>query len=142
MCAYQVKKCSFFGKFDGLCFLFTSVLNSSFCLITSQKMKFSIKDFFSKCDQIRSFCVVYGGKITPCTTLIHCTFYFFLISLIRTFSFSHRLKVLRSQSNKSWRKKLQKQSFSDILQNRCSYKFRNFSGKYLCWSFFLIKLQV
>ena len=105
-------------------------------------MKFSIKDFCSKCDQIRSFCVVYGWKITPCTTLIHCTFYFFLISLIRTFSFSHRLKVLRSQSNKSWRKKLQKQSFSDILQNRCSYKFRNFSRKYLCWSFFLIKLQV
>ena len=24
-------------------------------VVTSQKMKFSIKDFFSKCDQIRSF---------------------------------------------------------------------------------------
>ena len=27
--------------------------------ITTQKMKFSIKDFFSKCDQIRSFCPVH-----------------------------------------------------------------------------------
>ena len=26
--------------------------------ITKQKMKFSIKDFFSKCDQIRNFCAV------------------------------------------------------------------------------------
>ena len=26
-----------------------------FCAITAQKMKFSIKDFFSKCDQSRSF---------------------------------------------------------------------------------------
>ena len=26
--------------------------------VTAQKMKFSIKDFFSKCDQIRSFCAV------------------------------------------------------------------------------------
>ena len=26
-----------------------------FCTETRQKMKFSIKDFFSKCDQIRSF---------------------------------------------------------------------------------------
>ena len=27
--------------------------------LTAQKMKFSIKDFFSKCDQIRSFCHIY-----------------------------------------------------------------------------------
>ena len=34
----------------------TSDLTSSLCSInTAQKMKFSIKDFFSKCDQIRSF---------------------------------------------------------------------------------------
>ena len=26
-----------------------------YCTITTQKMKFSIKDFFSKCDQIHSF---------------------------------------------------------------------------------------
>ena len=34
----------------------TSDLTSLLCSInTAQKMKFSIKDFFSKCDQIRSF---------------------------------------------------------------------------------------
>ena len=32
--------------------LFNNVVYMSF---TAQKMKFSIKDFFSKCDQIRSF---------------------------------------------------------------------------------------
>ena len=32
---------------------------------TAQKMKFSIKDFFNKCDQIRSFlfCVVYTLRL-------------------------------------------------------------------------------
>ena len=37
--------------------------------ITAQKMKFTITDFFSKCDQIRSvpavFCAVYLRKSTP-----------------------------------------------------------------------------
>ena len=28
---------------------------STLCSDTAEKMKFSIKDFFSKCDQIRSF---------------------------------------------------------------------------------------
>ena len=27
----------------------------AFATVTTQKMKFSIKDFFSKCDQFRSF---------------------------------------------------------------------------------------
>ena len=39
----------FKGKLDCLCSV----------LITAQKMKFSVKDFFSKCDQIRSF----NGKL-------------------------------------------------------------------------------
>ena len=42
-----------------------------FCSVTpvstAQKMKFSIKDFFSKCDQIRSFLTfteeVFNGKL-------------------------------------------------------------------------------
>ena len=36
---------------DGLCCNYGGLLKTS----TAQKMKFSIKDFFSKCDQIRSF---------------------------------------------------------------------------------------
>ena len=84
MCAYQVKKCSFFGKFDGLCFLFTSVLNSSFCLITSQKMKFSIKDFFSKCDEIRSFLQIWLNllKKSLMENFIFCEVYYRRISFL------------------------------------------------------------
>ena len=35
-----------------------------------------------------------------------------------------------------------KQSFTDIFLNRCSWKFRISHKKYLCWSLFLIKLQI
>ena len=34
--------------------LFLNLFEAWFILITAQKMKFSIKDFMSKCDQIRS----------------------------------------------------------------------------------------
>ena len=34
---------------------FYSVMLSKYIYTTAQKMKFAIKDFFSKCDQIRSF---------------------------------------------------------------------------------------
>ena len=37
---------------------------------------------------------------------------------------------------------LQKQLFADVLQKRCLKKFAIFTGKYLCWSLFLIELQV
>ena len=40
------------------------------------------------------------------------------------------------------RKKLQKQSFADILQNRTLKNLANFTGKHLCWSLFLIKLRL
>ena len=35
----------------------------------------------------------------------------------------------------------QKQSLADVLQNKCSLNFPNFTGKHLCQSLFLIKLQ-
>ena len=38
-----------------LLFVFEFGESSQFVFSTAQKMKFSIKDFFSKCDQIRSF---------------------------------------------------------------------------------------
>ena len=61
-----------------------------FRLITTQKMKFSIKDFFSKCDQIRrklqiwshllnkslmenfNFCVVKGNSFQQCAVMAMC----------------------------------------------------------------------
>ena len=38
-----------------MCVYIYGVLLSSFMILTAQKMKFCVKDFFSKCDQIRSF---------------------------------------------------------------------------------------
>ena len=35
----------------------------------------------------------------------------------------------------------QKQSFADALQKGVLKNFTNFAGKYLCWSFILMKLQ-
>ena len=36
---------------------------------------------------------------------------------------------------------VQKQPFADALQNRCTKNFTKLTGKHLCWSLFLIKLQ-
>ena len=38
-------------------------------------------------------------------------------------------------------KSLQKQACTDVLQNRFFRNFPIFTGKHLCWSLFLIKLQ-
>ena len=48
---------------------------SSWLSFTAQKMKFSIKDFFSKCDQIRSFVYIYwrnNGKLHFCAVIPLC----------------------------------------------------------------------
>ena len=64
MCLSGGKNCLFFGKVGVLCFLATPVLRFSLSMklkrleeseCTAPKMKFSIKDFFSKCDRIRNF---------------------------------------------------------------------------------------
>ena len=36
---------------------------------------------------------------------------------------------------------VQKQSFADVLKNRCSKNFAITRGKHLCWSLFLLELQ-
>ena len=43
------------GKFVRLATLPPNNVDCKFGCFTAQKMKFCIKDFFSKCDQIRSF---------------------------------------------------------------------------------------
>ena len=40
----------------------SSIRNSCFLSYTAQKMKLSIKDFFSKCERIRIFCAVLSRK--------------------------------------------------------------------------------
>ena len=50
------------------------------------------------------------------------------IKQIETFS---ETKTLKSVKRWNWN---QKQSFGGVLQKRYSWKFKNFSEKYLCWS--------
>ena len=52
------------------------------------------------------------------------------------------LKMMFSHSEQNWKNLIQKQSFADVLQNRCSKNFANFTGKHSCWSLFLKRLQV
>ena len=46
----------------------TNILNIKLRWCTVQKMKFSVKDFFSKCDQIRR-------KLTKTSFFVQCLFY-------------------------------------------------------------------
>ena len=46
--------------------------------------------------------------------------FFFLFPTVFIFSFCKNMNPRFSINNRSMRKKLQKQSFADILQNRCS----------------------
>ena len=50
-------------------------------------------------------------------------------------------KVMFLHSEQNWKNVIQKQSFADVLQNRCSKNFANFTGKHLFWSLFLKRLQ-
>ena len=49
---------------------------------TAQKMKFSIKDFFNKCDQIRSFLQIWSHflKKSLMENFIFCTVQFYVVS--------------------------------------------------------------
>ena len=49
-----------------------SILAKNNLMITAQKIKFSIKDFFSKCDQSRSSCAVdIISYRTHCSQVLH-----------------------------------------------------------------------
>ena len=50
-----------------------------------------------------------------------------------------KMMILHSEQN--WKNVKQMKSFADVLQNRCSKNFANFTGKHLCWSLFLKRLQ-
>ena len=43
-----------------ICFIYTNLQNSCYFSSTAQETKFSIKDFFSKCDQIRSLLLIWS----------------------------------------------------------------------------------
>ena len=49
--------------------------------ITAQKMKFSIKDFFSKCDQICSFLRIWSSllKKSLMVNFIFCAMYIYIV---------------------------------------------------------------
>ena len=52
------------------------------------------------------------------------------------------LKMMFSHSEQNWKNLIQKHSFADVLQNRCSKNFANSTGKHSCWSLLLKRLQV
>ena len=52
------------------------------------------------------------------------------------------LKMMFSHSEQNWKNLIQKHSFADVLQNRCSKNFANSTGKHSCWSLLLKGLQV
>ena len=61
----------------------------SYTVFTARKIKFSIKDFFSKCDQIRSFL---RKKISLMESFIFCAvFDMFWLNIIRDFKKTYNL---------------------------------------------------
>ena len=41
-------------------------------------------------------------------------------------------KMMFSHSKQNWKNLIQKELFADVLQNRCSKTFANFTGRHLC----------
>ena len=137
-------------------------------LFSAQKMKFSIKDLFSKCDQIRNFLWIWSHLMKK--------------SLIENFIFSavvtgiwKKIKFQTTQNtqkipqvfprpliqfkvkySESYRNQSIFQQFKSIdsddlciIRNSCPQiffkigvlkNFEIFTGKHLCWSLFLVKL--
>ena len=62
---------------------------------TAQKMKFSIKDFFSKCDQIRAFTEkIFNGKLHfLCSAVLLFLKIFVSVSLL---AFSRSLQITKN----------------------------------------------
>ena len=52
------------------------------------------------------------------------------------------MMMLAEEAEESFRVNRGSQSFADVLQNDVLKNFTNFTGKHLCWSLFLIKLQL
>ena len=65
------------------------VFNSNYeCIImnyfdTAQKMKFSIKDFFCKCDQIRSFLRIWSKRVTFCAVQFPTLIIYLVVRIIK-----------------------------------------------------------
>ena len=57
---------------------------------TAQKMKFSIKDFFSKCDQIRSFLRIWSHLLKE--SLIE-NFIFYVAEMVKLLDFHTSIKM-------------------------------------------------
>ena len=67
-----------------------SKLLTVFVTNTAQKMKFSIKDFFSKCDQIRSFLRIWSHLLKE--SLIE-NFIFYVAEMVKLLDFHTSIKM-------------------------------------------------
>ena len=96
--------------------------------ITAQKMKFSVKDFFSKCDHICSFLRIWSHLLNK--------------SLIENFILwaVNCLQILYNNSQKSqeniyvgpFLNKVQKQLFTDVLKKQLFLKISQISQENIC----------
>ena len=77
-------------------------------MINAQNMKFSIKDFFSKCEQIRSFLRIWSYllKKSLMENLLFCTVDIFVLDIIKCINLHDSKKLLyqdfRSPTNYSY----------------------------------------
>ena len=78
-------------------------------ITTAQKMKFSIKDFFSKCD-LRIWSHLLKKPLME--NFIFCTVY---VTFLEQLNCCLETGYMYTQ----------RQSFADVLQNKCSWKFRS-----------------
>ena len=111
-----------------------SILTITEFLKTAQKMKFSIKDFFSKCDQNLRKLRIWLHSLKK--SLIEIFIFSAVKVILRSVSYSFRLKVLVKHF--SCHRSIRSQMFVliGVLKN-----FAIFTGKHHCCKLFLTGLK-
>ena len=83
----------------------------------------------------------------PVYTRLSPTIFAIIFWNLKTYSYSQLATLLKNETPVQVSschvcvvfQKKKKQSFADVLRSRFSWKFANFTGKRLCWSFFIIR---
>ena len=146
------KFCLVFCPRLGVCILDRNVVKSKsmtslwihiFTHVTSQKMNFSIKDFFSQCDQIRSFLRIWSHllKKSLMENFIFCAVYN-RCSRKRLWSFSTFLLLkLPDASHLIFKFLLMNIFFDNYVQLRASWASSQWLWR-ACWKFIIHQLYI